>query len=165
MNYAKKLTLIVLCILFLILDNTVMPFFSVSGSYGSLLFVFVISYSFINDYKDAIIIGVFSGLLQDLYMFNGIGLNALTNMLLCILACKIGENIFKEKRLIPVISTFFLGLLKGVIIFSILYVLKIKMDIMPILINSIYSIVLSFFIYKRVYKLCEKPFMKKQWKF
>lgn len=165
MNYAKKLTLIALCILFLILDNTVVPFFSIGGNYGSLIFVFVLSYSFINDYKDAVIIGVFSGLLQDLYMFNGMGLNALTNMLLCILACKIGENIFKEKRLIPVIGTFVLCLLKGFAIFTILYVLKIKMDISSILISSVYSIVLSFFMYKRVYRLCEKPFMKKQWKF
>ena len=165
MNYAKKLTLIILCILFLILDNTVMPFLNIRGSYGSLLFIFALSYSFINDYKDALEIGVFSGILQDLYMCNGIGLNALTNMLLCILACKIGENIFKEKRLIPVVSTLFLSFLKGFIIFAILYVLKIKMDITPIIISSIYSVVLSFFMYKMVYRLCEKPYMKKQWKF
>lgn len=165
MNYAKKITLIVLCILFLILDNTIMPFLSVKGSYGSLLFIFAISYSFLNDYKSAVEIGIFSGILQDLYMFNGMGLNSLANMLLCILACKIGENIFKEKRLVPVISTFFLNLLKGFLVFTILYILKIKMDIMPIIISSVYSIVISFFMYKSVYKLCEKPFMKKQWKF
>lgn len=161
----KIFMLIFLCILFFILDNTLVPFFAIKGYYPSLLLLFVIFYSIINGSYQGIWIGVFSGILQDLYFFNGFGINTFTNMLICTAAGFIGITIFKEKMLIPVLASFFLTLAKGILVFSILYIAKIYTPFNHILYNSIYSMVVSIFMYKWVYKLCDKDYMKKKWSF
>lgn len=157
--------LIFLCILFFILDNTLVPFFAIRGYYPSLLLLFIIFYSIINGSYEGVWIGVFSGILQDLYFFNGFGINAFTNMLVCSAAGYIGITIFKEKRLIPVVSSFFLTLAKGILVFSILYTARVYTPLNSILYNSLYSMIVSIFMYKWVYRLCEKEYMKKRWSF
>lgn len=93
----KRVILILISILLLILDNTFAPFISIKGVYPSFLFVFVISYSIINGTKEAVIMGVISGLLQDIFFFNGFGVNALANMICCVIAGVVGEDIWRKK--------------------------------------------------------------------
>lgn len=161
----KVFTILFLSILFLILDNAIMPFMSIKGIYPSLLFVFVICYSIINGKIIGVIIGVTSGLLQDVYLSNGIGINMLINMLICVIAAEVGKTIFKDKAIIPVTTCFFLSFLKGILMFCILYILGQRIHINVILYRSLYNMVIGFFMYKRIYKLCEKDFMMKNWKF
>lgn len=161
----KKLVLGILCVLFLIIDNTLMPFLAVKTYYPSLLFTFSICYSVINGKWEGVWIGAFGGLLQDLYFLNTIGINALVNMLICVLAAEVGENIFKEKKLIPVVASFFLCAAKGIMIFAISYIIGQRTDIMATFYVSIYTMVVAILMYKKVYNLSQKHFMKKEWKF
>ncbi|MBU5592740.1 rod shape-determining protein MreD [Clostridium sp. MSJ-4] len=161
----KRVVLIIISLVLLILDNTLMPFLAIRGVYPSLLTIFALSYSIINGYLEGIFIGVLSGMLQDIYFFNGFGLNSLCNMIICLIGAKIGENIFKEKALIPFISTFALSILKDVMIFAILFIMKKKINYFNIPFVAIYNMVISIFIYKRVYKLSQKSYMKSDWNF
>ncbi|WP_040210713.1 rod shape-determining protein MreD [Clostridium polynesiense] len=161
----RKVILVLLSIVFLIIDNTVMPFFSINTYYPSILMVFAICYSIINDKWDALSIGVISGLLQDIYFFRGFGVNALVNMIICLIASQIGENIFKEKKLIPVVAAFFLTTLKYLMVYVILYVTKVQTHIKGVFYIGITSMILALLMYKRVYKLSQKNYMKKDWKF
>ena len=95
----KILTVFLLTIILLILDNSVVPFLGIIGIYPSLLFVFIICYSIINDSWEGLWIGVVAGSLQDIYFANVFGVNALTNMIICVLAGQIGVNILKEKSI------------------------------------------------------------------
>lgn len=110
-------------------------------------------------------VGVFAGVLQDLYFNNVFGINAFVNMLSCVLAGFIGVNIFKEKIFVPIISNFFLSVFKGILVFVILYLLKINMDAKIIFFSSIYNMIISIPMYKLVYKLCNKQYMQRKWKF
>ncbi|WMJ81038.1 rod shape-determining protein MreD [Clostridium sp. MB40-C1] len=161
----KIVTLVLLSILFCILDNSLMPFLQVKGCYPSLLFVFVICYSIINDTWSGLILGVFSGLLQDIYLSNSLGINMLVNMLMCLLANKVGKSIFKDKFIVPVLSNFFISILKGLLVFVIFCILKQHMPIKFVLYTSIYNGIVALFMYKKVYKLCQKDFMIKNWRF
>ena len=161
----KKIVLGLLCILFLILDNTLIPFLAIETYYPSLLFAFIICYSIVNGKVEGLIIGVVTGLLQDLYFSGAFGINALANMLTCVLAATIGEGIFKEKRLIPVASSFFITAIKGIMVFVLLYLTGQQGDIMAVVYISFYTMVVTIFIYKRVYNLSQKSFMKRDWKF
>lgn len=161
----KIFTLFLLCVFLLVVDNTLVPFFAVRGYYPSLLLVFVILYSVINGMWEGIWLGAFSGLLQDIYFFNGFGINAFTNILICAAAGFIGIGIFKEKGLIPVVSSFVLCFVKGVLVFSLLYILKVYAPFSHILYNSIYSMFISIFAYRPIYKLCQKEFMQRKWSF
>ncbi|SUY47767.1 rod shape-determining protein MreD [Clostridium putrefaciens] len=156
----KRVILILISLLLFIIDNTFMPFLEVNGVYPSLLIIFALSYSIINGYYEAILIGVFAGLLQDIYFFNGFGINALSNMCICLIAAKIGENIFKEKSLAPIISIFMLSILKGGIIFVILFILNIKINYFNIPFVALYNMIITTFVYNKIYSFSAKPYMK-----
>jgi rod shape-determining protein MreD len=161
----KIFTLVFLCVLFFVLDNTLIPFFAIRGYYPSLLLIFCLFFSIINGSWEGLWIGVFAGLLQDLYFFNGFGINAFSNMLICSAAGFIGIGIFKERSLIPIVSSFALAIVKGIIVFVILYIAKIYTPFENILYSSLYSLVASIFMYRWVYRLCAKEYMQRKWSF
>ena len=100
----KRIYLIIILILLLIIDNTILPSYFIGGVYPSFLFVFAMAYSIIRGKKEAVFIGIASGLLQDLFFFSGFGINLFLNTLLCLLCSKIGEGIFKENRIVPILT-------------------------------------------------------------
>jgi rod shape-determining protein MreD len=162
----KRVVLAIICLILLILDNSIVPFFSIFNGTPSLLLCFVICFSIINGRWEATIIGAFSGLLQDIFFYKYYGINALTNLLLCLLAAVIGENIFKNRKLIPILSTFALSIIKLVFVMIVLYLAKVKIQFgYPMLISATYNMVIVFFIYNRVYRFSNKKYMKVQWKF
>lgn len=161
----KILVLFLLSILFFMLDNILIPFFAIKGVYPSLLLVFVICYSVVNGKWEGLWLGVFSGLLQDIYFTNGFGLNAFTNMIICILAGVIGDNIFKEKSLIPISSCFLLSLLKSLLLLLILYISGTYADLKDIFFISLYDMIVCLIMYKKIFKFCQKDYMQNKWKF
>ncbi|WP_426348945.1 rod shape-determining protein MreD [Alloiococcus sp. CFN-8] len=161
----RKTILVLICIGLMILDNTIIPHMDINTYYPSLLFVFALCHSFVNDRWDALYIGVFTGLLQDIYFFQGFGVNTLVNMLVCVAAAVIGESIFREKKLIPVLATFVLAMIKYILVYIILFAIGLSMSLKGILYVALMSMLVAFFIYKPVYKMSEKNYMKKDWKF
>jgi rod shape-determining protein MreD len=161
----RILTVVFLCFLFLILDNTLMPLLKINGAFPSLLFTFALCYSIVSSPKDAVIIGVFTGALQDVYFLNGFGFNMLSNMLMCVVAANIGRSIFTEKAFLPIVSSFVLSLVKGLILFSILFLIKQYTHMEIVLYQAIYNLIVSIFMYKFTYKLSQKEYMKREWRF
>lgn len=161
----KRVVLLLLCILFLVLDNTLAPFFSIKGIYPSILFTFIILFSIINGYWESTFVGVLAGVLQDSYFIHCFGINCFSNVLLCILASFIGSNIYKQRRFVPVIIMFLMTILKYIIIYFMGKVLNVIVPIQGIFIMAFYNMIIGLFIYGWVYRLSNKDFMKRQWKF
>jgi rod shape-determining protein MreD len=161
----EKLIVILVSIVLLILDNSLVPFLSVKGAYPSLLFVFAIAYSIVNRKEKAVFIGVVSGILQDIFFFHGFGLNALLNLLLCVLANYIGLGIIKNKRLIPIISIFFITIIKYIGVFIVCYFLNIYVEFSKSFIMSIYNSIVMFFIYKIIMNIYDDEYSKQRWRF
>ncbi|AYD39883.1 rod shape-determining protein MreD [Clostridium fermenticellae] len=161
----KVLILLLLSILLFMLDNVLMPFISIRGAYPNLLLVFIISYSIINGSWEGMWIGTLCGMLQDVYFLNGFGINAFTNMIVCILAGFIGNSILKQKMIMPVMTCFALSILKGIMVFVILYIGKVYSSFGNVFIIGIYSLIISIVMYKGVYRLCQKPYMERRWRF
>ena len=141
----KRIIIIAISLFLLILENTILPSYSIMQGYPSILFVFAIAFSIVNGKEDAMFIGIVSGLLQDLFFINGFGINLLVNFLLCLLAAKIGEGIFKNNRIIPVISCLILSMLKIVMI-AILFIpfgkkINLNMAVMSALLNTIVMVI------------------------
>lgn len=161
----KVITLGLIGLMLIILDNSVVPFFAFRGYYPSLAFVFIVCYSIVNGSSEGIWIGLFCGLFQDLYFFTGFGINSLTNILICALAGVFGLNLFKQKIIIPVISIFVFSIIKGIMIFVIMYFFRISISVQGVVTISIYNLIIAFIFYKTIYKFCSKEFMKVKWKF
>lgn len=161
----ERLIIILVCIGLTILDNSLVPFFSIKGAYPSLLFTFAIAYSLVNTKEKSVEMGITSGILQDIFFFNGFGVNCLINLLLCFLSSKIGEGMIKEKRTVPVIFMFFITILKYMGVFVIFYFLNIKVDLLRAIIMGIYNAVVMFFIYKYVINIYDDEYAKQRWRF
>jgi rod shape-determining protein MreD len=160
----KKWTLVLISIILLILDKSFMPFLAIKDAYPSLLFIFAIAYSIINGKKEGVIIGVLSGVLQDIFFYNGFGINSLINMLLCVVAAMIGENIYKEKRLIPVITSIVLYLIKVLAIGIIFSLVDLKIDIKVGVLTALYSAIIMFLSYNLIYRLYDNDYKKNNWR-
>jgi len=161
----KKWVVILVSIILLILDNALMPFVAIRGAFPSLLFVFAISYSLIKGCREAIMIGVLSGLLQDIFFYNGMGVNSLSNLLLCVFAAIIGENIFKNKKLIPVLTIFLLSIIKVGFIYIVMGLGGNKININMALLSAVYNTVVMFLGYNFVLKLCDEEYRRNSWRF
>lgn len=160
----RKWILVLISIVLLILDKSFMPFLAIKGAYPSLLFVFAIAYSIINGKKEGVIIGVLSGVLQDIFFYSGLGINSLINMLLCVIAAEIGENIYKEKRLIPVIASVILYLIKVVSIGIIMNLIDVKINVKVGILTALYSAIIMFLSYKSIYRLYDSDYKKSDWR-
>lgn len=161
----KKILLIVISILLFIVDNSIMPFFGIAGVYPSLLFVFVILVSTINGYWDAVILGSISGILQDIYFTHVFGVNALVNLLLCVLAAYIGDTIIKNRIIVPVGTVAGLTAVKFIIILLLGSTLAINVTIENGVIMTIYNFVMAIVMYSWVARISDKNLMKKRWGF
>ena len=155
---------VIVTILFII-DNTLMPFLSIHGYYPSLLFIFVLCYAIINERWYAFGMGIISGFLQDIYFFNGIGINLFTNMILCVIAGEIGRSLFKQKIFMPVVSIFGLIILKGLVVYEILKIVGLYSSFYNVIFNAIYSLFIAVIMYKVVFGLYQKRYMMKNWRF
>ncbi len=163
----KKILYISLIIITLfILDNTIIPMFSIKNIFPSTLFVFLVCYSIINGYIEGIIVGVAIGLLQDIYMPGVFGINMLINMIIGILSAKVGESIFKEKSIIPILSTFLLSMLKSILIYVLLILIKKSNNFLYLIpYKGLYDMVLAVFMYKLILKFSQSKTIKKEWRF
>jgi rod shape-determining protein MreD len=161
----EKLIIVLVSIGLVILDNSLVPFFSIKGAYPSLLFVFAIACSMINGKEKAIFIGATSGILQDIFFFHGFGVNSLLNLFLCIFASIIGEGIVKNKRLIPVVSMCFITIMKYIGVIIIFYLLDINIQFSKSIIMGIYNGVIMFFVYKIIMNIYDDEYTKQRWRF
>ncbi|GAB6169299.1 rod shape-determining protein MreD [Clostridium carnis] len=161
----KKWILVLISILLLVLDNSLMPFLAIKGAFPSLLFIFAIAYSIIKGKNEAVFIGVLSGVLQDIFFYNGFGINSLINMLLCLLAAVIGENIYKNKKLIPVITSLIVSVLKVFMVLIIFKAINKSINIDKALISTIYNTIVMFLGYNFVLKLCDNEYDRRSWRF
>lgn len=165
-KFKKILYLFLIITILFIFDNTIITFFAIKNIYPSVLFVFIVCYSIINGYGEATIIGVITGILQDIYFPGVMGINMLINMLICLMAAKIGKGIFKDKVIIPIFSTFLLSLLKSIAIFAIFILIGASNNFLHLIIyKAIYEMIIALLIYRIILKFSETKTIKKEWRF
>ncbi|WP_288479513.1 rod shape-determining protein MreD [uncultured Clostridium sp.] len=163
----KRIITILICIVLLIIDNTFAPFIGIKGAYPSFLFTFAVAYSLINNEREAVFIGGVSGILQDIFFSNTIGINALTNMLICLLVWYIGKNVFKRRKIVPVATMFLITILKHLSVFAIFSILHYKMGISieQLLIVAIYNSIIMLIGYRYVFKFSkQKDNLRSKWR-
>lgn len=161
----KKIFVILISIFLLVLDNSLLPNYQIMGSYPSLLFIFAIAYSIVCGKNEAVFIGVISGILQDIYFVKGFGINSLSNLLLCFLAAKIGENILKGNKIVPVLSTLVLSIIKGFFVAIILRLFNQSINYSATILAACYNSIIMIIVYNIVLATCDKYMDNDRWRF
>ena len=149
----KRIYLIIILVLLLIIDNTLLPSYSIAGAFPSLLFVFAMAYSVIRGKNEALFIGIVSGFLQDLFFFSGFG------------CAKIGESIFKENRIVPILIALFISTLKvlGVVIIFKLFAISIDMKVA--LLSAVLNTICMMLFYRFILNMLDKYLDRNTWRF
>ncbi|SHJ47165.1 rod shape-determining protein MreD [Hathewaya proteolytica DSM 3090] len=161
----KNIIIVFIMVLLLIVDNSILPFLSIRGYYPSLLLVFTIFIALLSEKNEAVLFGVSSGILQDIY-FNGImGINGISNLLICLLSYYVGRSIFKEKYVMPTLTCLILSLIKGCIVFLIGMAVGMKVQYKNIFVVALYNYVIALATYKLIYKLYIVKSEKNYWKY
>lgn len=161
----KKIIIICVMILLLVLDNSFIPFLGIKGYYPSLLFIFTVFIALLSTQNEALVLGILSGVLQDVY-FNGIlGINGISNILICLLAQYVGRSIFKEKFVMPTLTCLVLSLIKGCTVFLLSLSVGLRVSYRAIFFAGLYNYVIGIFVYKLIYKLYVVKTEKNYWKY
>ena len=161
----KKLIILIISILLLVIDNTILSYYAIDGIFPSLLFIFAIALSIIKGSEYALFIGILSGFLQDIFFFHGFGVNMLLNMLLCVLASVIGRGVFKENRLIPVLTCLLVSVLKTIGVIILFKLFSENIDIKAALGSSVLNSIVLLFVYKKILRLSDKYLSTDKWRF
>ena len=106
-----------LTILGLVLESTLLSEYTVAGVKPDLLLILVIFNCIFRGPYQGSLFGFFVGLLEDLYLGNFIGLNALTKGFTSFLGGWLLKGAFRENLLIPVIALFLGTIFNGTILF------------------------------------------------
>lgn len=161
----KKILLVCIIVCLLIIDNTLMPMIGISGISPSILFIFCISIAFYTDISEAIFVGSISGILQDIFFADAIGINAILNMLLCVLVAYMGKNFIKSKLVVPIVMVFFATFAKDLILILAYGSMGYTMFIKEGIYKAIYNLVVAGIFEKIIFRFYNLESIKTNWKF
>ncbi|MDD6794579.1 MAG: rod shape-determining protein MreD [Clostridiaceae bacterium] len=163
----KRVVLFLVSCLLLCLDNTFAPFIAIRGAWPSFLFVFAIGYSLINGREESIIIALMSGILQDIFFSNVFGINCFINLILCYFVAIVGEKIWREKSLVPIIIALVTTVFKFLGVYIIFYFLKenISLKLFRGMLSGLYNSVIMFLFYRLMLKFFYREDKRSTWRF
>lgn len=161
----RKIFLLLTVLVWLVLDQTLLPFVSVFESSGSLLFSFMGLFMLMTDEQDAFYIGIISGVAQDLFFPYAFGLNTMLNVALFLILTRIGLTLKEGKKAVPVLSVSIAQGIKTLVIFLIFWLFGIRGNYMSILVMPFYTLILTFLLYRMTVAFSRIPLVKKEWRF
>lgn len=161
----RTATLVIVSILLLLVDMTIIPFFSVFGTYGSLLFAFSGLFVILGDYDDAVLMAMLSGILQDIFFPYAFGLNALVNLFVFLGITRLGGSLKAGTKAMPVLIVSAGAAVKNLVIYGVMLIFGYQGNLLSIPVGAAYVLLFGLLIYNLVKKFKRIPFIKKEWKF
>ncbi len=154
----KCFILFIVIIVNFIIQFTLLQHFKIWGVIPNTALIIVVCFAILQGRKDGAIIGFFLGILQDVFVGNVIGANALSYMLVGYCMGNLEKFIFKDNFLNPVFFTAIATIIYSVLFLFILYMIDYPIHIAmlfqsSLLIEIIYNGVLAIFFYKFVLRL------------
>ncbi|KNF09459.1 rod shape-determining protein, subunit D [Gottschalkia purinilytica] len=152
-------------ILNFILQSTVFQYFHFLQVLPNTSLILVVTYSLLAGKNSGAIVGLAVGLLQDIFFYDVIGVNALIYFLIGYVLGLLDEKVFKENLILPFLITAATTAVFHIMHYFFMYFLSVDVHLIPILKNvllkeAIYNAVLSIFVYKYMLKFYKEPRIK-----
>ena len=161
----RKIFIFLTVLLWLLLDQTLLPFLSVYESSGSLLFTFMGLFMLMTDEHDAFYVGLVTGIMQDLFFPYVFGLNSFLNVVIFLILSKIGLTLKEGKKTVPVLSVSIAQGVKTLIMILALWIFGIKGNYFALIVMPLYTAALSMVLYRPSVSYSRIPIVKKEWRF
>lgn len=127
-----------LILLFLIgLQNSLFEYIKILGVKPDIVLVFIICFTLIRGNPQGTVIGIFGGVLEDVFFAAVFGINSIACMLTAFLIGNVEGKIYKDNIFIPGIFAFGGTLVKELIVYLFLYLTRSNLDIAVALTNKI----------------------------
>ncbi len=148
-----------------LLQSTLLQHFRVFGIIPNTALILVVHFAILWGKNRGALIGFFAGLLQDIFLGNIFGANALIYMIIGFNVGMLEKAVFKDNPLTPVLFTVVATVIYHISLFSLMYIYQMRTDFVSLLrsviiIEAIFNGVLSPFIYKRLYEFVKLPHIK-----
>lgn len=155
MNTIIWLSVVIIAI---IIQSTILPMILFRGICPDLLMVIVVSYALLSGKEKGVGVGFFAGLLQDVAFGTIFGINTLSKMLIGYIFGLAERKVFKEKVLLPVVATAVATLVHSVVMFTLLFFLGYKVDILAAIMNNIlpligYNVIIAIPVHHIIYRV------------
>ncbi len=149
----KTRNLVLLSLIIFILHSTIFQFLRIYGIMPNISLIFIVVFSSIYPEKEGILLAMFLGLFQDVFLSITLGINLLIYVPIAYVIHTLEVSLFKDNILTPIIFLFastlfyylaffsFMFFLDGSIVFEKFMIIGIK--------ESIYNIVIGVFIYSK----------------
>jgi len=147
-----------------ILESTLFQYTRVFGIKPDFTIFLITSYAIMRGSAYGAFIGLASGLLQDIFYGNAIGIHGLSYMLTGYLIGQSNDDVFKDSYIPSIVFNFVAVLVYQHIFFIITYFTRTEISYTHALLNiiipqSIYNAILGPIVYRLIFKLDEKKFM------
>ena len=141
-----------------VLQTTVAPHLQVFNVQPDLILVVVVTYAFIQGPIAGSAAGFVGGILQDLVLIRGVGLNALCKTIMGYLGGMIAKALFADNVLLMMAAIFLATILNQLIYSSLIFILGEKIHLWSaflslILPSALYNAVLAPLIYHLLYRI------------
>ena len=157
----RKLIIALLIILTFIIQTTIFKTLTVASVAPNLLLILTVTFGFMRGKKSGIWIGFFCGLCIDLLYSGTVGMNALIYMYIGYLNGFLYKVFYDEDIKVPVILIGLSDFVYCVITYILQFLMRVRLDFMGyfqhiIILEMVYTIVISIIIYRPLYKLNKK---------
>ncbi|MBF8984316.1 rod shape-determining protein MreD [Lutibacter sp. B2] len=150
-----------------ILQSTIFQYFRILGVLPNTALLIVIVFSILWGEKKGAVIGFITGLLQDILVGSFVGINALIYMLIAYNIGNFQKILFKDTYLTPVFFAIISTSIYHVSYYSVMYMTNNPVEFLIVFKNivlpeTIYNGIVSVVIYRWIYNLTRKSYMKEK---
>jgi len=145
-----------------IFQSTLFQHFRVFDVLPNTTLILIVVFSILWGKNKGAVIGLITGLIQDVVLGSIIGANALIYMFIGMSIGRLENSIFKDNSLTPVFFTTLATISYHFLFYLIMYITNIQFSFFQlfkqiIVIETVYNAIISIFIYKLIYHLFRHP--------
>ncbi len=158
----RSITIFVIMAINLVIQATILQHFRIFDVLPNTSLILIVVFSVLLGKNNGAIIGLITGLVQDIILGSPIGINAFIYLIIGVVIGRLESNIFKDNNLTPVFFTIMATIVYHLLFIGIMYVSNSGFNFLLVMkniliIEVIYNSILSIFIYKLIYHLCRNP--------
>jgi len=143
---------IALLVLGWIVQITIIPHIAIGPAMPDIILIVVATYGFLEGPIPGGVGGLVGGLLQDLTLKGGFGINLINKTIIGYLAGLVERNLFGSSRLIPMIAMFIVSVISQLIYIALIYIMGENIAVMTaitriVIPSALYTSVVALFLF------------------
>ena len=165
----KRLTITLIIAVNLVLSATLYEHFSLFGVKPDIMLIIITSIAILYNRNTAMLIGLETGMIQDIIFSKPIGITALSYVIVAYVVGLYNSKIFKDNIIVPIFFTVMASIIKHTVLILMFYIIHLDFYFWSYiksiaLYELIYNSILSVLVYKGLQVIMKKTFANKVFK-